>query len=107
MDSAVRQGRHRISDAMTIKRVCCDVPGCRNSSAKWATSDHYLCSRHWRMVPKRLRAHRSRMARLLVKAGEIRDDGKTWWVETDRARRIMSRCWKRISLAAIEAAAGL
>lgn len=91
------------------ERLPCDVPGCRNSSRKWATLGcvSYICGPHWRMVPKRLKRRRRLICRLAIRRGEMRDNGDHLSAVTQRADRIDRRAWAAIVRGAIQAAAGI
>lgn len=90
-----------------IPRIVCQVPGCTNSSAKFAECNGYLCARHWRCVPTRLKRRRSRIAGNLIKRGEVISTPVSYRCETPRAGRLLNAAWTRMVRAAVEAAAGL
>lgn len=92
---------------MTAARITCEVPGCANSSAKFAHCRGYICSRHWRTVPTALKRRRTRIAAVLVKRGELRREPDGYVSLTPYANRLMGRIWERMVVAAVEAAAGL
>lgn len=81
---------------MTVPPAVCEVPGCTNASAKYAGHE-YLCSRHWRLVPARLRRRRALLRRRYARRA----------VDTNRYQRVNWTIWRAMVRAAIEAAAGL
>lgn len=88
------------------ERAVCEVPGCTNSSARFAGSE-YLCSRHWRMVPGRLKRRRTRIVRLLTKRGRLLTTTTHYLPQDDAAHRLLWSLWRRMVTAAIEGAAGI
>lgn len=88
-------------------RITCSVPGCKNSSARWFGCAWYLCSRHWKMTPKRYRRLRARVYRALIKRGEVSESPGTYHTHTDRAWEVTYAVERRMVAATIAAAAGL
>lgn len=90
-------------------RLPCDVPGCGNSSRKWAELGcaSYICGPHWRMVPKRLKRRRRLICRLAIRRSEMRDHGDHLTAVSLRAARLEGRAWAAIVRGAIQAAAGI
>jgi len=80
---------------------------CYNSSARFAGCNGYLCSRHWRDVPRWMKARRSRLARRLIRLGELRDGKVAYTALTPRAGRVMDAAWNGMVRAAIHRASGL
>lgn len=90
-----------------LGRIRCQAPICPNSSARFAGCDGYLCSRHWREVPRWMKARRSRLARRLIRLGELQDGKVAYTALTPRAGRLMSAAWSAMVRAAIRRASGL
>lgn len=99
------------------ERAVCVVPGCRNSSARYARS-RYLCSRHWREVPRWMKRRRQRIARRLVELGELlppaakdpfyrRGPVRVVRCGERRAFLILHMAWLSMERAAIRRASGL
>lgn len=80
---------------MTTAAVC-QVPGCANCSQKWAGHE-YLCSRHWPLVPSRLKRRRAMVRRRYARRPE----------QANRLNHLNWVIWRAMVRAAIEAAAGL
>lgn len=95
-----------------IERSVCIVPGCCNSSAKYA-GYRYICSRHWRDVPRWMKRRDRALIRRYKDAGLVRDspDGLDWQhlgsPAGKKAYRTLTRSWNLIERAAIRRAAGL
>lgn len=89
------------------ERIVCDVPGCKNSSARFAGCIGYLCSRHWRLVPKAAKRRDRRLIAALRARGEIEQDKRTTRLVTERALRLGTASWRAMVRAAIRSAAGL
>lgn len=92
---------------MTAPRIPCDVIGCRASSAANAGCIGWLCSRHWRMVPKALRRRDRRIHRALADRGYIRKAKRGYHLTTPRGERIGRATWRSLVRAAQRAAVGL
>lgn len=88
-------------------RTLCQSPMCWNSSARFAGCNGYLCSRHWRDVPRWMKVRRSRLARRLIRLGELQDGKAAYTACTPRAGRLMDAAWKGMVRAAIYRASGL
>lgn len=87
-------------------RAACVVPGCRNSSAKWL-GFRYICSPHFRTVPRWMKRRRTRLAARLRQMGEMEFTPDTYRPTTARARRLIVQAWMAMENAAIRRAAGL
>lgn len=85
-----------------MHRAVCVVPGCSNSSAKFA-GYQYICGPHWRMIPKALKRFDRELARVFRRCGLLQ--GETFTDEN--ARHAYANSWRHLVRAAIEAAAGL
>lgn len=90
-----------------MKRITCQVPGCPNSSARFADHYGYLCSRHWRCVPTWMKRRRSRLMRALCKTRDAESRDKSWVALTHRGQRAMCRAWDTMVRSSIRAASGL
>jgi hypothetical protein len=89
-----------------VSRVCCEVPGCPNTSAKFVGQE-YLCSRHYRLVPKKLKRRRAALARMLHRRERLTYEAGTYVTRDLKAGWLMYRVWQSMVKAAIERAAGL
>lgn len=87
--------------------IRCDVPGCPGRSTRFAGFAGWLCSRHWPLVPRRLRRRRAQLRRLLKKRGESYTTKHAWYATTPRANRLEDAIWRQMVRAATEAAAGI
>lgn len=92
---------------MTAARIVCQVPGCMNSSGRFARSYGYLCSRHWRMVPRWMKRRRAGLAASLRRRGELVDQERSYSPKTVRAQALLCGCWDGMVRAAIRRALGL
>lgn len=92
---------------MTPPRIVCDVPGCANSSARFYGCIGYLCSRHWRQVPKALRRRDRSVIRALIKRGEVEETERSARLLSARAHRVAMLSWRAMVRAATRSAAGL
>lgn len=92
---------------MTVDRIRCDVPGCRASSAANAGCIGWICSRHWRLVPKAVRRRDRRVHRALADRGLILKTDRGYLLTTPRGDRMGRASWRTLVRAAIKAAAGL
>jgi hypothetical protein len=93
---------------MTARTACC-VPFCaRSTKGVWA---EWLCSDHWKLVDRSLKALRTRSRRRWRKRGEIEDveqDGsKGYRLTRRRAWRVDRGYWRRMVRQAIERASGI
>ena len=91
---------------MKADRINCQVPACPNGSAKFAGFYGYLCSRHWREVPRWMKRRRAALAALLRRRGELTNEGG-YVPLTDRAQRLMCRAWDGMVRAVVTRSAGL
>lgn len=84
----------------SVARTLCCVPFCRRSRGlrKGETSppSEWICGEHWKRVPRRLKATRTRLRRRAARHG---------W--NDTTRLIDDRAWVLCKRAAIEAGVGL
>lgn len=81
---------------ITPPPAVCEVPGCTNCSQRFAGQE-YLCSRHWPMVPRRLRLRRARLRQRYARRR----------VDSDRYNRVNMVIWRAMVKAAIRNAAGI
>ncbi len=86
-----------MSEAAGRERVPCLVPFCRCSTAaaRIAPNNEWVCARHWRAVPERLKL-RYRAAKRLARR---RERSGTW--------ALAGKVWARCRSAAVEAAGGI
>jgi hypothetical protein len=97
-------------------RIPCIVPFCRCTAAqtKHPGATEIICAKHWRRVPRALKARKRKIVRLLEKAEavvtrEIR--GLRIDVSDEKRKRAAHRAawkvWDRCKAAAIDAAGGI
>lgn len=80
------------------KSTCC-IPGCPRWSRKYAADVEWICGRHWRAAPRRVRRALSKLWREW-EPRLAREPG-------DRAWRLNDRLWQHLKRAVILREAGL
>lgn len=98
---------------MTAPRLCCAVPFCRSTTGK--PYSEWVCAKHWRLVPKKVKAFRRRADAAGKRAGERRDaltgmDDHRYadaMLALFKARSRQQRAWERCKRAAIERGMGI
>lgn len=85
-------------------RVRCLVIGCNCTKLKVeiAPDTDWLCSRHWRTVPKQMRRHYARQASMIRKADRLDRQGVAAVLRRNRVA-----LWMKIGAKAIEIAMGI
>ena len=108
-----------MTERPVYQRSGCCMPGCRRWSTRF--EHEWLCGEHWRLVPRTLKAYRTKRLKQLDarlrKASTLRRQAASS-IAGDPGERAVSRArnawrrtealiWRRMKRAAIERAAGL
>jgi hypothetical protein len=92
---------------MSRKRICCCVPGCKRSTARFESGE-IICAKHYRLVDKKLKKLRAR-----IRARDRRNHQPGRIITALIALRILraeqtdAMIWERIKKQAIERAMGI
>lgn len=91
---------------MAEPRSICQVPGCHNSSAKFHPHE-YLCSRHWKDVPRWMRRRDRALIRLLKARGKVVEGPNGYQCKGLRSRTLLWNSWRGMVKAAVRRNMGL
>lgn len=89
-----------------MTRLCCVVPFCKNSSAKFVDCAEYICGPPWRLAPKHLKARRALVLRRLKARGDVTVVDCKARALTPYASLLLDGAWRQMRHAICEAAAG-
>ena len=86
---------------------CC-VPGCAHWTRRFPRGGtDWLCSQHWRLVPRALKSLRTRLVQRYRRRGLMDMTELHYLPRTIAGDRMLHGVWRRMKRAAILAAAGL